>query len=180
MTEILAEDHPSAWADGVVMPALLRFAWRTYGGRVRAALTSGGYDDLPRNGAYVIGAMANDTLTLGGDGADASSAAAGLAEQLGVSKQAVSQLLDTLVMRGYLHRDPDPSDRRRMAITLTERGQAAAALVSSANRAMDEELERHIGADGVRTLRRSLAGVMYAGRMLREAQETESPAEPHH
>lgn len=178
MTEILADDHPAAWADEVAMPALLRFAWRTYGGRVRAALADGGYDDLPRNGAYVIGAMANDTLSLGGDGTDASSAAAGLAEQLGVTKQAVSQLLDTLVMRGYLHRDPDPGDRRRMSITLTERGQAAAALVRAANQAMDDELESHIGADGVRTLRRSLAGVMYAGRMLREAQATDD--HPHH
>ncbi len=126
-------------------------------------------DDLPRNGAYVIGAMANHNLSLGGDGADASSAAAGLAEQLGVSKQAVSQLLDTLVARGYLHRDPDPADRRRLAITLTERGQAAAHLAAGANRTMDHELEAHLGSDGVRTLRRQLAAVMHTGRLLREA-----------
>ena len=43
---------------------------------------------------------------------------------LGVTKQAASQLIDTLVLRGYLTRDVNPEDRRRMTVTLTERGRA--------------------------------------------------------
>ena len=48
---------------------------------------------------------------------------------LGVTKQAASQLLDTLVLRGFLVRDINPEDRRRMTIDLTERGHAAAAAI---------------------------------------------------
>ena len=55
-----------------------------------------GYDDLPRNGAFVLGGMANHGAALGD-----------LVKQLGVSKQAISQLIDTLVLRGYLERHPD-------------------------------------------------------------------------
>ena len=42
--------------------------------------------------------------------------------QLGVSKQAAGQLVDSLVVRGYLDRTVDPDDRRRLIVTLTERG----------------------------------------------------------
>ncbi len=168
MTDILSDEHPAAWADDVTMPALLRFAWRTYGGNVRTELADGGFDDLPRNGAYVIGAMANDSLTLGGDGQDASSAANGLARQLGVSKQAVSQLLDALVSRGYLAREADPDDRRRTRLSLTERGTAAAGVTAKANADMDALVREMLTAEGLTVLRRSLAAVIHAGHQLRE------------
>ena len=38
---------------------------------------------------------------------------------LGMSKQAASQLIDTLVLREYLERRIDPEDRRRMGVRLT-------------------------------------------------------------
>ena len=41
--------------------------------------------------------------------------------------QAAGQLVDTLVMRGYLERQTDPDDRRRLVVRLTERGAEAAA-----------------------------------------------------
>ena len=40
--------------------------------------------------------------------------------QLGISKQAASQLIDSLVQGGYLTREEDPDDRRRMLIEVTE------------------------------------------------------------
>ena len=45
-----------------------------------------------------------------------------LSASLGVSKQAVSQVIDVLVNRGLLDRNTDPSDRRRITVGLTERG----------------------------------------------------------
>ena len=42
-----------------------------------------------------------------------------LAASLGLSKQAASQLIDTLVLREYLERRIDPEDRRRMGVRLT-------------------------------------------------------------
>src|ERR1700722_19267933 len=100
-------------ADQVSLPALLRAARFSYGEAIRLELTENSIDDLPRNGAYVLGAIANGASP--GD----------LARELGVSKQAASQLLDTLVLRGFLIRDVNGEDRRRMTIELTDRGQSA-------------------------------------------------------
>ena len=104
--------------DHVPIPALLRAARGAYGHAVRTRVAAAGCDDLPRNGPYVLGGMANR----GGN-------AGGLVRELGVSKQAASQLIDTLVLRGYLERRVDPDDRRRMEIELTDRGRAVAAVV---------------------------------------------------
>ena len=87
----------------LVMPALLRGAREAYRVAVRSALAAGGYDDLPPNGAFVVGAVTNHGVPL----ADAVSG-------LRVSKQAASQLVDALVTRGYVERRPDEADRRRV------------------------------------------------------------------
>lgn len=47
-----------------------------------------------------------------------------LAEHLGVTKQAASQMADELVRKGYVERRPHPSDARSRLLTLTERGWA--------------------------------------------------------
>src|SRR5215471_20884700 len=103
------------WFDEAAFPALLRAARRAYGSAVRGALADAGYDDVPRNGSYVLAAIARTGAAL-----------SRIIQELGVSKQAAGQLVDTLVTRGYLDRAPDPDDRRRVSITLSERGQMAA------------------------------------------------------
>jgi DNA-binding MarR family transcriptional regulator len=132
-----------ATANEVPIPALLRAARGAYGHAVRARLADGGFEDLPGNGPYVLGGMANQ----GG-------AAGDLIRQLGVSKQAASQLIDTLVLRGYLDRTVNADDRRRMTIELTDRGRAAAEAVRAGVVAVDEELSKLISPtelDGLRT-----------------------------
>jgi DNA-binding MarR family transcriptional regulator len=116
-------------ANEVVIPALLRAARGAYGHAIRTRLARVGFDDMPRNGPYVLGGMANH----GGTASD-------LIRQLGISKQAASQLIDILVLRGYLERDVNAEDRRRMTIELSERGRAAAAEVRSGVEAVDTEL----------------------------------------
>jgi DNA-binding MarR family transcriptional regulator len=103
---------------------------------------------MPKNGPYVLGGMANR----GGVLAD-------LTRELGVTKQAASQLIDTLVLRGYLDRAVNPDDRRRLTIELTERGRAAAGVVRDGVEAVDDELAARISpndlhglAVGLRTL----------------------------
>jgi DNA-binding MarR family transcriptional regulator len=100
---------------------------------------------LPRNGAYVLDRVHDDASRL-----------AGLSLELGITKQAISQLIDIMVMRGYLERTADAGDRRRMLLTLTPRGQAAAKVAREAATEVDEELERRLSAEGVATLRASL------------------------
>jgi DNA-binding MarR family transcriptional regulator len=47
-----------------------------------------------------------------------------LAEHLGVTRQAAAQLVDELVAKGYVERQPHPSDARARLIVLTSQGWA--------------------------------------------------------
>src|ERR1700742_3375202 len=111
----MIEENP--WYLEIVLPALLRHARTTYGKAMRRALAEAGYDDVPKNGMYVIGGLA-----LGAGDVPLGQ----LVKELGVSKQAAGQLVDALVLRGYLDRTVDKEDRRKLTVTLTERGRAAA------------------------------------------------------
>jgi DNA-binding MarR family transcriptional regulator len=75
---------------------------------------------------------------------------------LGVTKQAASQLIDTLVLRGYLTRDINPDDRRRMTIALTDRGHGAAAAVRAGVESIDSGLARMISPVELKGLRAGL------------------------
>lgn len=140
--------RPSPEAEELVLPALLRAARGSYGHAIRASLADAGFGDVPRNGAFVLGGMVNRGAP-----------AAGLVRQLGVSKQAASQLIDTLVVRGYLERRADPEDRRRMIVEPTERGSAAAAAIHAGVRALDAELTSMLTAGQLAGLRAGLAAL---------------------
>ena len=137
--------------DEVSIPALLRHARVTYSSAMRAALAEAGFDDIPKNGLYVIGGLALDR----GDVPLAT-----LIRDLRISKQAAGQLVDALVTRGYLDRAVDPGDRRRLTVTLTERGRAAAATQAAARDAIDAALLARVGPRNVSTLRRTLAALI--------------------
>jgi DNA-binding MarR family transcriptional regulator len=132
----------------IVIPALLRAARGSYSRAISESLAEAGFDDLPQNGPFVLGGMAN----FGGSAAD-------MISGLGVSKQAASQLIDTLVVRGYLTREINPEDRRRMTIELTERGRSAAAATRSAVEAVDAELAGRISPAELAGLRAGLTAL---------------------
>jgi DNA-binding MarR family transcriptional regulator len=133
----------------VAFPALLRAAWRAYASMTHSALAEAGFDDVPRNGSYVIGAIARSGAPLGE-----------VIKQLGVSKQAAGHLVDMLVTRGYLDRAVDPDDRRRLMITLTDRGLAAAKVIGTAVDRVDRELLGRVGAEFVAHTRATLAALI--------------------
>jgi len=139
------EREEPLWAQ-VTLPALLRHARTTYGTAMRNALAEGGYDDVPANGMYVIGALAWGEAPL-----------SQIIRELRVSKQAAGQLVDALVLRGYLEREVDASDRRRLTVTLTERGKAAAEAQARAREAIDAELLARLDATKIAHAREVLA-----------------------
>jgi DNA-binding MarR family transcriptional regulator len=145
----------------IALPALLRHARNTYGAAMRAALSEAGHDDVPRNGMYVIGGMALGVgdVPLGR-----------LVRELRISKQSAGQLVDTLVTGGYLERAIDPQDRRKLNITLTERGRAAAAAQAAARARIDGELAARVGTEDVQRMRRALASLIEIGH-ARDADE---------
>ena len=136
-------------ADEVVLPALLRVARGAYAAAIRAELADAGLDDLPRNGAFVLGGMGNH----GGSAAD-------LVRALRVTKQAASQLIDTLVVRGYLTREIDEQDRRRTTLRLTERGQAAAEAIRRGVEEVDGRLVDAVGPSDLAAVRRGLTALV--------------------
>lgn len=134
-----------AASEPVAIPALLRAARGTYARVIRERLAEAGFDDMPRNAPYVLGGMANRRGSI-----------SGLIRELDVSKQAASQLIDTLVVRGYLSRELDSDDRRRMSIALTERGLAAAAVVRAGVAEVDDQLAELCGPRQIAGLRAGL------------------------
>lgn len=139
--------------DEVAFPALLRGARSVYASAIREALAKIGCDDVPRNGSYVIGAIART-------GAPFSR----IIEALGVSKQAAGQLVDTLVLRGYLDRSVDPEDRRCMTVTLTQRGRAAARACRSAVESIDVKLAKSVDPEYIVHTRATLAALIHTTR----------------
>jgi len=132
----------------IPLPALLRHARSAYGTAMRRALEEAGYSDLPKNALYVIGGLA-----LGAGEVPL----AALIRDLRISKQAAGQLVDALVNRGYLARTVDEQDRRRLIVTLTDRGQAAAATQAAARQRVDAELLVKVGPQCVQQTRVALA-----------------------
>ncbi|HET7649348.1 MAG TPA: MarR family transcriptional regulator [Gammaproteobacteria bacterium] len=146
----------------VSIPSLLRHARYTYATAMREALAQAGHDDIPKNGLYVIGGLSPQ----GGE-----VPLSQLIEGLRISKQAAGQLVDALVTRGYLERTVDPNDRRRLNVTLTKRGRAAAAIQTQARETIDAALAERLGAREMRSLRRGLATLIAIGRQ-QEAGES--------
>ena len=137
------------WADQIAFPALLRAARSKYAVAIRTAFLAGGYEDMPRDGAFVLGAIVRTGAPL-----------TQIIQSLRVSKQAASQLVDTLVVRGYLERAADPADRRRLNITLTDRGQGAADAARAAVEAIDTALLAAIGPELLAHTRATLAALI--------------------
>jgi DNA-binding MarR family transcriptional regulator/catechol 2,3-dioxygenase-like lactoylglutathione lyase family enzyme len=123
-------------------PTLMRSARGTYAQSIRAALHAMGIDDLPRNGVFMLAEVATS-----------GEPTQGLAADLGITKQAVSQLTDILVSRGYLERQPDADDRRRIALELTERGQQVLDVSIQGVEAVEHRLLERVSPEQIEAMR---------------------------
>jgi DNA-binding MarR family transcriptional regulator len=131
--------------DEYATPTLMRSARGVYAQSIRAHLDAIGIDDLPRNGAFILAGID----TSGGPRQD-------LPAELGVTKQAVSQVIDVLVSRGYLTRRSDPGDRRRVDLELTDRGQEVVAAVLRGIEAVDRRLSERVSPEQIEAMRSAL------------------------
>jgi DNA-binding MarR family transcriptional regulator len=152
-------DPAARTADDIPIPALLRAARGAYGQAIQRRLAADGFDDLPRNAPFVLGGMVNQGI-----------AASDLLPQLGVTKQAASQLVDTLVTRGYLERRVDYDDRRRVILEVTERGRSAAAAVRDGVVWVDDELARRLSPADLKAMRAGLVALIDVREELEESQ----------
>src|SRR5579871_5222432 len=103
-----------------LLPWLLRRTTRRFLPPLRAAVSAAGFSDLSQQGMWAVHALLQQART-----------ASELVQVLQVTKQAVSSLVEELVVTGYLRRHPDPLDRRRTLLRLTERGEGAARVIAA-------------------------------------------------
>jgi DNA-binding MarR family transcriptional regulator len=134
------------------LTVLLRAARRTVADRVRHGLDIEGFSDLPPNGPFVLSALAF------GDGQLSEVMA-----HLGITKQAASQLVDSLVSRGYLERSSDPTDGRRLTLALTGRGEQAAGAVRSTAAELELAVRDIVGEQSLAVARRVLIAIIEMG-----------------
>ena len=70
-----------------------------------------------------------------------------LVERMGLSKQAVQQLIVDLEKSGIVHRIPDPSDGRGKIVMFTEKGLAAQRDSNKAKKKVEAELKSKLGTE---------------------------------
>jgi DNA-binding MarR family transcriptional regulator len=113
--------------------------------RTRRELTEGGFSDLRpvHNVVFALLHRGGRRIT-------------DMASDVGVTKQAVTLLVDHLEGGGYVARVADPSDRRAKLVVLTDRGRAAAAASEAIVDAIDRGFAARLGAARLGELKASL------------------------
>ena len=82
--------------------------------------------------------------------------ASDLAETMGVSRQAVAQVVTRLELDGYLTRIADPGDARAKLVCLTPRGRAALRTMRATALAVEDEWRQRLGAERLAGFRDTL------------------------
>ncbi|MFI5778903.1 MarR family winged helix-turn-helix transcriptional regulator [Nocardia sp. NPDC051570] len=136
------------------LPLLLLAAAAEVTEAVHAGVVAAGFDDVRPSHGFAFVRMAPDGATVGE-----------IAEHLGVTKQAASQLVEELVNKGYAQRNPHPRDARARLITLTERGWAATRAADAAFAGFTARWADSLGGTTVSELRDVLARVVRPGRV---------------
>ncbi len=142
--------------DDVPLSALLYVTRGTYTAAVRRAQAKVGYGDIPGSAEVILNAMEWTGAPL-----------EAVVRFLGVSKQAISQMVDVLVVRGYLERAQDPSDRRRVRLSLTERGHRAGKAGRRGIEQIDRALRARVGALRIAHTRETLIALLEIKRAYR-------------
>ncbi|MEV0434830.1 MarR family transcriptional regulator [Nocardia sp. NPDC050413] len=136
------------------LPLLLLAAAAQVTDAVQAGVAAAGFPDVRPTHGFAFVRMAPDGATVGE-----------IAEHLGVTKQAASQLVDELVTKGYVERNPHPRDARARLITLTDRGWACTRAADAALGELTENWSETLGAGDLDQVRDVLARVVTPGRV---------------
>ncbi len=83
-----------------------------------------------------------------------------IAERMGTSRQAASQMLQAIEARGYIERVPDPRDGRAVIARHTESGRRILLAAIEVMQSIEGDYETVLGADGLARLKRLLARLL--------------------
>ncbi|GAA0237646.1 MarR family winged helix-turn-helix transcriptional regulator [Cryptosporangium japonicum] len=141
-------------ADEIALSALLLGAASTLVEAIHEGTARRGFADLRPTHGFVFARLAPDGATIGQ-----------IAEHLGVTKQAASQLVEELVGKGYVERHPHPGDARAKIVALTERGWACTAAADEAATEAVRSWIAVLGQERVSALTNDLRRVARPGRL---------------
>lgn len=128
------------------LPWLLRRVNQHYRSAIRESLEGVGVEELPQPGYWAL-------MVLARGGTDAGD----LRDEMDVSKQAVSKLVEALVAAGFIARKPNASDRRRSELSLTAKGRKAARVIAESVQRTEESFANEIGSKRFANLLHMLA-----------------------
>ena len=130
---------------GPYVGAMMRIVWQWIRAQIYSGVVAAGYDDLnPAHVAlirYPIFEGLRPTM---------------LAEQVGITKQSVNDLLGHLEACGYLIRVPDPADGRARVIQLTAKGRRLGGTINAEAQAAEQRIAEILGPRRFAQLRSSL------------------------
>lgn len=130
---------------GRYLGALLRLAWQWVREEIFLGVAAAGYDDVNR--AHV-GLFRYPTL----DGLRPTT----LADELQITKQSVNDLVGHLEQRGYLTREPDPSDGRARVVRLTPKGRRLERTINAQAQATEQRITGMLGPRSFRQVHQAL------------------------
>lgn len=131
--------------DNLVMLDLMRaFMW--FDEQLRARLLERGWGPVSRSQSLVLTHVANGA-----------SRASRIAENMGVSRQAMSQLLSEMAEAGLIEMVPDPVDRRAQLVRFAAAGARIREDAQQTLRALEDEMEAILGRAPAAALRAALA-----------------------
>lgn len=143
--------------DRIPMARLLAMAYRQLIEGLHERLAQQGWTEMRPPYGFVLVAARDRPLTAGD-----------VTELLGMTKQATSQLLDTMEAAGLVERGPDPDDARVKRVAITEKGRGLLATVEAIYAELEDEWAQQIGAERVEAVRSDLRRVLlglYDGRL---------------
>ncbi|HDX9578085.1 TPA: MarR family transcriptional regulator [Bacillus pseudomycoides] len=88
-----------------------------------------------------------------------------LAEYLGITKQAVSKMVDYLEKRGYVVRQTHPTDKRGKIIVLTEQGWLVVKAKDEILAEIEQQWIENIGAERMQMFKEDLTKLVYGANV---------------
>jgi DNA-binding MarR family transcriptional regulator len=127
----MGQDAPAAAGGGYELITLLALGLRSLIDQLQERLAAAGITDTRPAYGFAFSRLAPDGAT-----------GQQLAEHLGVTRSAASQLIDEMEERGYVRRRPHPTDGRGKLVVMTEAGWRCVQVAETAL----TDLERSWGA----------------------------------
>ena len=130
----------------LILDLMRAFYW--FDEQLRARLEQRGWTGITRSQSLVLSNVANGVTR-----------PSRIAENLGVSRQAMSQLLAEMAARGLIDLVPDSTDRRAQRVISSAAGSAIREAARTTLRELEGELEAKVGGAAMTSLRKALDAV---------------------